>query len=125
MLLREFIDYFYYAFDFDEQMAKKSLMVIGIVDILFSVVLFFPTDYLKRNIHAYQFFLFYFILWGFITAFVRIYTGLSMSITSDTIHQELYKTVFRLVHGIYPLILYLNFKSKNEFKDVTLSHQSS
>jgi hypothetical protein len=109
---------------FDEQMAKKALMIIGIVDIIFSIVLFLPTSYLERHFHAYKLFLYYFIVWGFLTAFVRIITGFSMSITSDTIHQELYKTVFRLSHGILPLVLFLVLKSNHKLKDVTLSHQS-
>jgi hypothetical protein len=120
----EFIDYFYYVIKFDEQMAKKALMIIGIVDIIFSIVLFLPTSYLERHFHAYKLFLYYFIVWGFLTAFVRIITGFSMSITSDTIHQELYKTVFRLSHGILPLVLFLVLKSNHKLKDVTLSHQS-
>lgn len=83
-----------------ESTARTLLLLIGILDILASILLFLPK--------VYRFALWYTIIWGLLSAFARTLSGLNLELSSDWFHHYLYLTLYRLPHGILPLItLYL------------------
>jgi hypothetical protein len=112
----EFIDMIYYTLKMEETAAKELLYWVGILDIVFGMVLFVPLAGLKRISYLSLPIVVYLTLWGFLTAMARIYTGLAMSITTATIHEELYKFLYRIPHALYPLIILLVIIATRERK---------
>jgi len=77
------------------------LFVIGILDILSAVLLFLPIPLLYRSA------LIYMIVWGTLTALVRMYHGIIIHTpVQDLLLQNLPNALYRLPHGLVPLVLY-------------------
>lgn len=83
----------------NETQATQFLFVIGFLDVLMALLAFVP----KLTKYA----LWYMIIWGFATAFARLVSGFNMDFISSTIHGSAYLTVYRLAHGLLPLIVLL------------------
>jgi hypothetical protein len=112
----EFIDMIYYTLKIDEPKAIMFLKYVGIADIVLGLYLLLPFAVMYKLQVVSTPLLVYLIVWGFFTALARIYTGLSMSITTDTFHQELYKFLFRIPHAMYPLVLLLLINTPRDKK---------
>jgi hypothetical protein len=102
----EFVDMLYYVFKFEEKTALSFLYIVGIIDIIFGIYILLPFPILQKLKYLTYSILFYLAFWGIITGFARIYTGFAMSITIDSFHEEFYKFVFRIPHGLYPFIIF-------------------
>lgn len=87
--------------------ATVFLMVVGILDILCAIMLFAPLN---------KFFIYYLIVWGIVTAIARIWYGLlaTENLTGSQFLDFAGNTLFRLPHGIIPLLILLleNRKSR-------------
>lgn len=94
-----FIDMTIIILGVNETQATQFLFVVGFLDVLCALLLFVP----KLSKYA----LWYMIIWGFATAFARLVSGFNIDFISSSIHGSAYLTVYRLAHGIIPLIVLL------------------
>jgi len=94
-----FIDMTILILGVNETQATQFLFVVGFLDVLLALLAFVP----KLSKYA----LLYMIFWGFATAFARLVSGFNVNFISSTIHGSAYLTVYRLSHGILPLIVLL------------------
>jgi hypothetical protein len=89
------------------------LYLLGWMDVIFAVLAFIPT--------FRKFALVYLILWGLLTSFARIYYVLGDGITAEWLLVNLPNTIYRLPHGLIPiLMLFLVWK-----KDSRISQRLS
>ncbi|WP_428741619.1 hypothetical protein [Tenacibaculum sp.] len=95
-----------------EEMAKNLLFLAGILDFIIAIAIFIPK--LSKPALVYACF------WGFITAFARIISGLHYDISLSIVHQYIYLTIYRLPHGIIPLLVYL-YLTKESSKKIVVS----
>ncbi|TDQ28552.1 hypothetical protein [Tenacibaculum caenipelagi] len=93
-----------------EEMAKNLLFLAGILDFVIAIAIFIPK--FSRPVLVYACF------WGFITAFARIISGLHYDISLSIVHQYTYLMIYRLPHGMIPLLVYLYLTKKNSKKSV-------
>ncbi|WP_299123082.1 hypothetical protein [uncultured Winogradskyella sp.] len=80
-----------------EPQATTLLYVVGVLDIITSVLLFVP----KLSKYA----LMYMIFWGFTTAFARLVAGFSSNFIFMSLHNSVFLVIYRLSHGILPFIV--------------------
>jgi hypothetical protein len=85
-----------------ETTAIRFLFIAGILDFAVAILLFIP--------RLWKFALLYAILWGFLTALARVVGPFSFDFTWQSLHQNLYQTVYRIPHGLIPLLLYFIMK---------------
>ena len=91
-----FIDMTIILLGVNETQATSFLFVVGLLDVIMSILIFIP------QVSKYA--LIYMIIWGFITALARIVAGFNQNFLVYSIHTSAYLTVFRLAHGLVPLI---------------------
>ncbi|WP_139958507.1 hypothetical protein [Flavicella sediminum] len=102
----KFVDMVIHVFSFSEEKAKLFLLVAGGLDFILAIFIFVP------KVAKYA--LSYAVFWGLLTAFARIVTGFQTDFMWQSIHQELHGTLFRLSHGLLPLLaLLLENKKEN------------
>ncbi|GAA3575785.1 hypothetical protein [Snuella lapsa] len=82
-----------------ESWAKQFLYVAGVIDVVVAIAVFFP----KLTKYAFL----YAVLWGLLTAFARIMSGLTYDISLSITHQYLYATLYRIPHGLIPFVGYV------------------
>lgn len=88
-----------------EGQAMSFLLIAGCLDFLAAILIFLPKT---SNIA-----LVYAVLWGFFTAFARIISGLTYEFSAIIFHQYLFTTIYRLPHGLIPLLTYYIIKKNN------------
>lgn len=81
----------------NEQQAIDFLFIMGLLDILFALLVFVPQ---VRKIAIW-----YMIIWGLLTALARSYYVLGLELESDFFLVNLPNTVYRLPHGIIPVLM--------------------
>ncbi|SEC35748.1 hypothetical protein SAMN04489761_2767 [Tenacibaculum sp. MAR_2009_124] len=81
-----------------EEMAKNMLFLAGILDFVIAIAIFIP--------RITKIALLYAAFWGFATALARILSGFHYDVSLSIIHQYLYLVIYRLPHGIIPLLVY-------------------
>ena len=81
-----------------EATALRILDVAGYLDFALAVGIFLP-----RRIALP--FLYYAAIWGFLTAFARIYANFYPAFWQEALHQHLHQVVLRLPHVLVPLAL--------------------
>jgi hypothetical protein len=87
------------GFAMSELTAKQCLYVVGIIDIIASVSLFFPK--------VQRIGLIYMIFWGVLTTFARFYANMHEGIFFTVVEQYWYQVLYRFVHFLVPVgILY-------------------
>lgn len=90
-----------------QSQAELFLLIAGILDAVVAIGIFIP------KIERYC--LLYAVFWGLTTAFARIWAGFNVDFIALSLHLNLNQTVYRLVHGIVPLIIYLSSRKKANF----------
>ncbi|SDX24765.1 hypothetical protein SAMN05444411_10427 [Lutibacter oricola] len=91
-------------FGFSEEVSKTFLLVAGVLDFVVSILIFIPKTAKIALLYAF--------VWGTLTALARVVAGLSVDFFWESIHLNLFQTIYRLPHGLIPL--YLFFRMKNE-----------
>ena len=86
-----------------QSVAEQILFYAGFLDIIASILIFVP------GFAAYA--LYYMVFWGFATAVSRLWGNFHMNMILSSIDQWWYHAVFRLPHGILPLICILMYRS--------------
>lgn len=94
-----------------EEMAKNLLFVAGVIDFIIAIAIFIP----KLSKAA----LLYACFWGIVTALARILSGFHYDFSLSIMHQYLYLTIYRLPHGLIPLMVYLYLVKNNSKKPRT------
>lgn len=83
----------------DEDLAGSFLRAAGYLDLLVSVVIFFPTS--GRTALAYA------IIWGSLTALARVVAYTDGVDTLIDLHRWLPETILRAPHALLPLVVWL------------------
>jgi hypothetical protein len=99
-----FIDMTIKILGINELQATYFLYVVGLLDVICAILLFVP----KFSKYA----LLYMIFWGFLTALARLVAGFNSNFLSASLHGSAYLTIYRLAHGIIPLVVYLLEQNK-------------
>ncbi|WP_339614638.1 hypothetical protein [uncultured Winogradskyella sp.] len=94
-----FVDMTIMILGVNETQANSFLYIAGILDIVISILIFIP----KLSKYA----LIYMILWGFATAFVRLFAGFNQNFLFMSIHGSTFLVIYRLSHGLIPLLVLL------------------
>lgn len=109
----KFVDMVIQIFGCTEQNALIFLYIAGILDFVVAILIFIP------QIEKYG--LWYTIIWGLLTACARIVANFQIDFVVQSIHQNWFQTLFRLPHGLVPLIsLFLIHHLDNKPDDKTL-----
>lgn len=82
-----------------DKMAQSFLKVMGVLDFIAAGLLFFRPTFKPA--------IWYCIIWGFMTAVARIWSNFYFDFPLESLHDWTYQTLFRLVHGGIPLLLWL------------------
>ena len=91
-------------FETNESAARIFLLIAGVLDFLLAILIFVP----KLS----KFALIYAVFWGLSTSFARILGGFYADFLFESIHLNLYQVIFRLPHGLIPLMLLFQMKEK-------------
>jgi hypothetical protein len=94
-----FIDMTIKILGVNETQATSFLYIAGVLDLVMSVLIFIP----KLAKYA----LMYMIFWGFATAFARLFASFNSDFLSRSFHSSTYLVIYRLSHGLLPLIVLL------------------
>ncbi|MDB9721025.1 hypothetical protein OAA67_04015 [Winogradskyella sp.] len=103
-----FIDMTISLLSVNENQATQFLFVAGLLDLILSLLIFVP----KLSKYA----LIYMIIWGFLTALARPFSSFNQDFISASLHGSLFLMIYRLSHGIIPLIVLLMEKRKKTIK---------
>ncbi|PQB07706.1 hypothetical protein BST83_11465 [Polaribacter filamentus] len=93
-----FIDMTIKILGVSETQAKLFLHIAGILDVLFSILLFVPK--------LAKYVLIYFITWGILTALARLVSGFNPDFILKSFHNYTYLVIYRLPHGLIPLTIF-------------------
>ena len=93
----KFVDMVINIFGCSEGFAVSFLYVAGILDFILAVLLFI------HNVDKYA--LIYAVVWGLLTAFARLVANFYWEFPLQSLHQNLYQVIYRLPHGLTPLIV--------------------
>ncbi|PQB04112.1 DoxX-like family protein [Aureitalea marina] len=113
----KFIDMTIASLGVNETTARLFLNIAGILDIALAVLIFIPK--MARYALAYA------AIWGFLTAFARITGTIHYDMLGLTLNQSIYQVVYRLPHGLVPLIAFMLIGAQSAFKTPTKSYQLS
>lgn len=87
-----------------ESTARTFLWWAGFLDLIVAVGVFIPR--VARWAFAYA------VVWGLLTALARVVYGWNFGDVAASVHGYLYQTVFRLPHGLVPLVGWLMVKCR-------------
>ena len=100
----KFIDYMITGFGMDQSTAQTSLIILGILDFIFAILIFIPKVAKPALIYG--------IIWGFLTALARVWTTFSWDFLGNWFDQYFFEFVVRMCHFIVPLTIWLVASSK-------------
>ncbi|WP_372948667.1 hypothetical protein [Mariniphaga sp.] len=103
-----FVDMFISMLHVSEPVAIKMLFFAGILDFVVSVALFVP--------RLARYALLYAALWGGLTAVARTWANFYFDFPLNSLHQNLYETLFRLPHMLVPLAAIIILFQLKEFR---------
>ena len=103
----EWVDMVILSLKVSEQNAFKILHLAGVLDVIFSVLIFSPG--LVRPAAIYLF------LWGLITTSARIYANLYIDSIYLILEQYSHQVLYRIPHFLLPILLFLIAKKESSF----------
>lgn len=95
-------------FGFSDEVARIFLLIVGLLDFVVSILIFVPRMLKVALLYAF--------IWGTLTALARVVSGLSINFFWESIHLNLFQTIYRLPHGLIPLYLVLRMKKVKKIK---------
>ncbi len=95
-------------FGWSENTAGMFLMVAGILDMVVAILIFVPKIAKYAIIYAF--------VWGTLTSLARIVSGFYFEFFWQTMNLNLFQAVYRLPHGLIPLMLLVLFKENRKAK---------
>jgi hypothetical protein len=105
-----FVDMLINSLHFSEFAAHSFLIVAGVLDFVIAVAIFFP--------RVARYFLVYAAIWGGLTALARTWANFYWDFPLDSLHQNLYETVYRLPHMLVPLAALFILLKPEQLKQV-------
>ncbi|MGB0523088.1 MAG: hypothetical protein ACPGJS_09015 [Flammeovirgaceae bacterium] len=94
-----FVDMTINIFGCSEAFAHQFLWWAGLLDFVVALFLFIPHPKFQKTA------IYYTLIWGLVTALARTVAFVDWSFPLQTLHQNLYQTIFRLPHAGLPFIL--------------------
>ncbi len=94
-----YIDMLLRVFPLQETQARTFIKIIGHIDLVMAVCVFIPKVSTP--------FLIYGVVWGFLTAFARLFGNFYLPLFWDILNQWLPEVLYRIPHGVLPLFLIL------------------
>ena len=91
--------------------ALKFLFIIGWLDIVFALLAFIP--------FVRKYTIWYLIIWGFLTSIARTYYVLGDEFSSDLLFINLPNTIYRLPHGVVPVLMLILAKKIDVRKTIS------
>ncbi|WP_298546369.1 DoxX-like family protein [uncultured Aquimarina sp.] len=110
----KFIDMTIQIFGFSETTAISFLYIAGILDFILAILIFIP------NVQIYA--LWYAVGWGLLTAMARIVANFYWDFPLQSIHQNLHEVIYRIPHGLTPLLVILLLKKHSINKIKKAAH---
>ncbi|MHA7057702.1 hypothetical protein ACWGOQ_0010815 [Aquimarina sp. M1] len=104
----KFVDMTIHILGFSETNAIMFLRVAGILDFILALLIFLP------GVQMYA--LWYAVIWGLLTALARIAANFYWDFPLQSIHQHLYEVLYRLPHGLTPLLVIYFIKNHKGHK---------
>ncbi|AUP77369.1 STAG domain-containing protein [Flavivirga eckloniae] len=95
-----------------ESSAKSFLRLVGLIDILIGIAIFIPI--------VWRFFIWYALIWGFLTAAVRVTTNFYMDFPWQSLNQWTPEMLYRIPHGMIPLFVLILANSLKSAKEEIL-----
>lgn len=90
-----------------ENTAVTFLTMAGWLDFVVAIGVFLPWKWAKWA-------LIYAAIWGTLTSLARVLGNFYWSFPLESLHEWLYQTVYRVPHGLVPLIIYLVLHQQNK-----------
>ncbi len=90
----------------NDEAASQFLIIMGALDFLAAILLFIPFKW------TFSIAVWYCIIWGFLTSLARLVGNFYIDIFWVSLHQHAYETLYRLVHGGIPLLLWWSTKKE-------------
>lgn len=112
-----FVDMMINGFYISEDVARNVLWLVGVIDIVISVGIFIP--------RVWKYCMWYAVVWGLMTAVARVTTNFYIDFPLETLNQWTPQMLYRLPHGLLPLILIGWQMGIKETKDFKSSHSFS
>jgi len=100
----KFVDMVIQIFGISEDIAIIFLYIAGIMDFIVAIILLFIPKVIKYA-------LWYAVAWGLLTAFARVVANFYIAFPWQSIHQNLYETVYRIPHGLTPFLILIAMNS--------------
>lgn len=109
-----FADMLIVSFGIEEDLARLLLVILGVLDFVFGLVLLIPYKKLDTQLKALFFnsWVWYGVIWGFLTAAARFYAPFSLELFWSNITQDLFQFLVRVPHFTIPLFIYYGVKLK-------------
>ncbi|MBW1295913.1 DoxX-like family protein [Aquimarina litoralis] len=98
----KFVDMVIQILGFSEENAITFLYIAGILDFIIAVFIFVP------RLQKYS--LWYAFTWGLLTAFARIVANFYWDFPLQSVHQYIHEVLYRLPHGLTPLLVLMLLK---------------
>jgi hypothetical protein len=102
-----FVDMVIRIFKCSESFARSFLIIAGILDMVVAIGLFLP----NKNVVKYC--LLWAVIWGFSTAIARVVGNFYSDFIFRSLHQTIYEMMYRLPHGLLPVLGLLLLDSKS------------
>lgn len=99
-----FIDMCIKILGISENQSTSLLFIVGILDITFSIMLFFP-----KTVEGA---LLYCTIWGMSTAIARLVFGIQANFFWSSLHNTLADFIFRIPNGLIPLTVLFSMSAK-------------
>lgn len=99
-----FVDMVIVLLGVDETSAHIFLQIIGWIDVILLLAIFFKETEKPALIYA--------TIWGLATAFARYFYVVKLNNYDFAAYDILYRTLFRLAHGLIPLALFIYLKNR-------------
>lgn len=93
-----FIDMCIHFFGMDETTARLFLKIMGVLDFIVAVLIFFPSKWRLIG-------LWYMVVWGLATAFARYFSNMHIDFYTQWLPRWWFEVVIRLPHGLVPLAI--------------------
>lgn len=88
-----------------EAFAVNFVTLAGWLDFAVTIGIFLPNKWAK-------WFLLYAAIWGTLTALARVFGNFYWDFPLASLHEWAYQTVYRLPHGLIPLVLFMTIRRK-------------
>jgi hypothetical protein len=110
----KFADMLILSIGINEDLARLILVIVGVVDFVFGVVLFIPYKNLstKFKVEFFNVFVWYGVIWGFLTAVARFYAPLNLDSLWSNLIQDLHQFLIRIPHFTIPVFIFYAIKLK-------------